>query len=103
MKTRSGNQEMTTQTQTPKKALKVELYEVTDENMLARLDSLEGHPRWYRRTPVQTITGEKIEVYHMPLDQNTAPESPGYLEVLLEHYGHSETLDADFLYYNWNR
>lgn len=34
---------MTSQTTTDekKKAIKIELYEVTDENMLARLDSLE--------------------------------------------------------------
>jgi gamma-glutamylaminecyclotransferase len=29
-----------------------EIYEVSDENTMANLDGLEGHPDWYRRTPV---------------------------------------------------
>lgn len=33
----------------------------------------------------------------MPLDQNTSPESEGYLQMLFE------TRDENFLYYNWNR
>lgn len=87
--------EMTNQTK--KKALKIELYEVTDEDMLARLDALEGHPRWYRRTPVITEDGKKIEIYHMPPDQNRTPESKEYMNYMFE----SE--DSNYLYYNWKR
>jgi gamma-glutamylcyclotransferase (GGCT)/AIG2-like uncharacterized protein YtfP len=74
----------TTQTENPKRALKVELYEVTDPLMLARLDSLEGHPRWYRRTPVKTLSGENIEIYHMPLNQNQGEPTPEYLSQMFE-------------------
>lgn len=35
-----------------------ELYEV-DDATLSRLDSLEGHPNWYERKPVEVKIGEK--------------------------------------------
>ena len=43
-----------------------EVYEVNDD-ALRQLDSLESHPRFYRRTPVQVITSNKdvmeVETY----------------------------------------
>lgn len=45
--------------------LAVELYEVTDPVQLSRLDALEGHPHWYRRTEVTTASGKLVEVYDM--------------------------------------
>lgn len=91
---KNGNQTMKTE---KKKALKIELYEVTDENMLARLDSLEWHPRWYRRTPIKTLSGESIEIYNMPIDQNSSPSSEEYMTQMFEKE------DDNFIYYNWNR
>lgn len=35
-----------------------ELYEVPDQQAMARLDSLEGYPRWYNRTERQFTTAE---------------------------------------------
>lgn len=79
------------------KALKIELYEVKDENMLTRLDQLEWHPRWYRRTPIKTLSGESIEIYNMPIDQNSSPSSEEYMQQMFEKE------DENFLYYNWTR
>ena len=93
----SKNQNPQTMTTEKKKVIKIELYEVTDENMLARLDSLEWHPRWYRRTPIKTLSGESIEIYNMPLDQNTSQSSEAYMAQMFEKE------DDNFIYYNWNR
>lgn len=51
--------------QESKKLLKVELYEVKDKETLRRLDSLEWHPNWYRRTPITTEAGKEVEIYDM--------------------------------------
>lgn len=40
----------------------VEVYEVSDE-VLTGLDSLEGHPNFYIRTPVRTESGREVFVY----------------------------------------
>lgn len=83
---------------TPKKRiLKVELYEVTDAEMLKRLDQLEWHPRWYVRTPVRTISWDEIEIYSMPIEMNTSPETEEYMTRMFEKE------DENFLYYNWTR
>lgn len=47
------------------KYLLVELYLVPDAETLEPIDSLEGHPNWYVRTPVKTLTGDIVEVYNM--------------------------------------
>ena len=39
-----------------------EVYDV-DAATLARLDALEGHPRWYRRTPITLADGSAAETY----------------------------------------
>lgn len=39
-----------------------EVYEV-DRATLAELDQLEGHPRWYRRTPIALADGSRAETY----------------------------------------
>jgi gamma-glutamylcyclotransferase (GGCT)/AIG2-like uncharacterized protein YtfP len=44
-----------------------ELWEV-DATTLARLDALEGHPRWYRRTPIVLVTRRHAETYLLPRD-----------------------------------
>lgn len=41
-----------------------EVYEV-DAATLARLDRLEGHPRFYQRTPIALDDGEPVEAYVM--------------------------------------
>jgi len=43
-------------------AISGEVYEV-DEKTLARLDVLEGHPRFYRRTPIVLADGTSAETY----------------------------------------
>ena len=45
-----------------------EVYEVDDATLLA-LDRLEGHPQWYRRTPVLLGNGMSAETYLMPLER----------------------------------
>ncbi len=97
IQTTGTNQTQTNQTSQKKKWLKVEIYEVDDGEDLDRLDALEGHPRWYVRTPVKTKSGDVVEVYNMPLEQNTGISSEEYLALQLE----SE--DENNLYYNWNR
>jgi gamma-glutamylaminecyclotransferase len=42
-----------------------EVYEV-DAQTLDRLDRLEGHPRFYRRTVVELACGMRVETYLMP-------------------------------------
>lgn len=42
--------------------IRVEVYRITDEAVLADLDSLEGHPHWYRRTPVQVRADDGREL-----------------------------------------
>ncbi len=34
-----------------------------DDSTLKMCDRLEGHPTWYRRTPIELEDGEKVEVY----------------------------------------
>lgn len=36
-----------------------------DQGSLNRIDSLEGHPNWYLRTPVKTEDGQDVELYVM--------------------------------------
>jgi len=43
-------------------AIEGEVYEV-DAATLAALDQLEGHPRFYRRTPLRLEGGERAEIY----------------------------------------
>jgi gamma-glutamylaminecyclotransferase len=42
--------------------IKGEVYEV-DEGQLFSMDRLEGHPNFYRRTPIKTVDGEDVETY----------------------------------------
>src|SRR5258708_38582505 len=42
-----------------------DVYAVDDRTLLA-LDRLEGHPRLYRRTPIELEDGERIESYVLP-------------------------------------
>jgi len=46
--------------------LKIEVYEVIDEQMLSNLDRLEWHPNWYRRMEITTHNWLQIEIYNMP-------------------------------------
>ncbi|WP_141620702.1 gamma-glutamylcyclotransferase [Myxococcus sp. AB036A] len=48
-----------------KHAVEGEVYEV-DAPMLAALDRLEGHPRFYRRTPITLDEGARVEAYLFP-------------------------------------
>ena len=43
-------------------AIKGEIFEV-DAQTLARLDRLEGHPNFYRRTPITLADGRPVEIY----------------------------------------
>jgi gamma-glutamylcyclotransferase (GGCT)/AIG2-like uncharacterized protein YtfP len=45
-----------------------EVWEV-DLPTLKRLDALEGHPVWYRRTPIVLASRRKAETYLMPADR----------------------------------
>ena len=45
-----------------------EVYEV-DEPVLARMDRLEGHPRFYRRTSIRLDDGSTVEAYLLRLEQ----------------------------------
>jgi gamma-glutamylaminecyclotransferase len=45
-----------------------EVYEV-DEPMLAAMDRLEGHPRFYQRTTIRLEDGSTVEAYLLRLDQ----------------------------------
>lgn len=42
-----------------------EVFDV-DAPTLARLDGLEGHPDWYRRTPILLSDSERVETYLLP-------------------------------------
>lgn len=48
-----------------KHKVKVEVYQVNDKETMDRLDSLEGHPRWYRReqTPVELEDGSVVDAW----------------------------------------
>lgn len=46
-------------------SIKGEVYEV-DKKTLDRLDRLEGHPDWYKRTPIELLDGTQVEVYIYP-------------------------------------
>jgi gamma-glutamylaminecyclotransferase len=45
-----------------------EVYTVDDET-LSRLDRLEGHPRFYRRTPITLADGGRVETYLLPASE----------------------------------
>ncbi|NUO50453.1 MAG: gamma-glutamylcyclotransferase, partial [Polyangiaceae bacterium] len=45
-----------------------EVYEVDMETLRA-LDRLEGHPRFYRRTPIVLADGESVETYVLGAEQ----------------------------------
>lgn len=53
----------------PTSRIRVEVYDVKDED-LPSIDSLEGHPSWYRREeiPVELDNGEEVDawLYFMP-------------------------------------
>lgn len=53
-----------------------EVYEVTDPEMLRRLDRLEGHPDWYRRTPIVTLEGDAVEIYIYPENDGRSRTAP---------------------------
>ncbi|MBE7449222.1 MAG: gamma-glutamylcyclotransferase [Kofleriaceae bacterium] len=42
-----------------------EIWEV-DAASLERLDALEGHPRWYQRTPIVLASRRRAETYLLP-------------------------------------
>lgn len=42
-----------------------EVFDV-DSATLERLDALEGHPDWYRRSPLRLADGESVETYLLP-------------------------------------
>ena len=44
-------------------AITVELYNVESEAMLKSIDSLEGHPFMYKRTPITLPDGRECEMY----------------------------------------
>lgn len=46
-------------------AIEGEIYEV-DAETLARLDALEHHPDWYRRTAITLADGTPVETYLLP-------------------------------------
>ena len=41
-----------------------EVYEVSNQKQLKRIDSLEGHPDWYKRVMVKDFYGNEVEAYH---------------------------------------
>lgn len=51
-----------------------EVFEV-DAATLARLDRLEGHPRFYQRTTVRLASGRRAEMYVMALGEDR-PQRP---------------------------
>lgn len=53
-----------------------EVYDV-DDATLASLDELEGHPRFYCRTPIRLATGEEVQAYLLPAIYRRHPEIAG--------------------------
>ncbi len=47
-----------------------EIWEV-DAATLEHLDALEGHPRWYQRTPVVLASRRRAETYLLPQDRTS--------------------------------
>jgi len=49
----------------PTSNIVVEVYEIRDEDVMRRIDMLEGHPEWYRRklVPVVLDNGEVIDAW----------------------------------------
>lgn len=82
-----NNQTTTSLKDSPKeKFISVELYKIEDEETLRNLDSLEGHPRWYVRTPVKTLSGEIIQVYDMPKERHAySTQTEEYLRDQFTH------------------
>ena len=39
---------------------------LVDDQVRARIDALEGHPRFYRRTPIRLDDGSAVEAYLLP-------------------------------------
>jgi gamma-glutamylcyclotransferase (GGCT)/AIG2-like uncharacterized protein YtfP len=48
-------------------AIRGEVY-LVDPPTLAALDRLEGHPSFYRRTPITLADGREVETYVLPAD-----------------------------------
>jgi len=48
--------------------LEIEVYEVTDENMLKNLDRLEWHPNWYERMFIDTPIWP-VQIYQMKTER----------------------------------
>lgn len=46
--------------------VKVDLFRVMCADVLEDLDSLEGHPDWYRRVKAATLSGVAVETYLFP-------------------------------------
>lgn len=55
----------------------IEVYEVNNADRLRRIDSLEGHPRFYYRSPVKVDLGEEgiVEVEVYLCDRGGGPEN----------------------------
>lgn len=48
----------------PEGKIRGEVWDIQDDdNCRARLDALEGHPHFYRRTPARTEDGQDVEFY----------------------------------------
>lgn len=50
----------------PTERVKVDLFRVMSEDVLEDLDSLEGHPDWYRRITAETPSGRAVHTYLFP-------------------------------------
>ena len=51
----------------------VEIYKVTDPTMMRNLDSLEGHPDWYFRSPVEVqLENEETVVAEIYLNERSS-------------------------------
>jgi len=64
--------------------VKVEIYRVDDKAYLSSVDSLEGHPTWYRREPVEFVpadmSGGDIVIAEMYI-QDKPRSTPMYYNV----------------------